>query len=194
MKSGIIALRGPNVFPGYLLSEHNEGLWIEIDGKPWLNTGDLGRQDADGYFWLSGRKKELIIRSGHNIDPKIIEEALSKHPFVALAAAIGSPDAHAGEVPVAYAQIKPGAVVSEQELLDFAARTIPERAAVPKRIRISAALPMTAVGKIFTPALQQLEVEETVCEQAKRVGATITDVKAERDARIGMIARVGVHV
>jgi fatty-acyl-CoA synthase len=114
MKSGIIALRGPNVFPGYLLSKHNEGLWIEIDGKPWLNTGDLGRQDADGYFWLSGRKKELIIRSGHNIDPKIIEEALSKHPSVALAAAIGSPDAHAGEVPVAYAQIKPGAVVSEQ--------------------------------------------------------------------------------
>jgi fatty-acyl-CoA synthase len=111
---GIIALRGPNVFPGYLLSEHNEGLWIQIDGKPWLNTGDLGRQDADGYFWLSGRKKELIIRSGHNIDPKIIEEALSKHPSVALAAAIGSPDAHAGEVPVAYAQIKPGAVVSEQ--------------------------------------------------------------------------------
>ncbi len=65
-------------------------------------------------------------------------------------------------------RIKPGAVVSEQELLDFAARTIPERAAVPKRIRISAALPMTAVGKLFKPALQQLEVEETVREPAKR--------------------------
>ena len=57
------------MFSGYLDPRHNESLWIEIDGERWLNTGDLGRQDADGYFWLAGRKKELIIRGGHNIDP-----------------------------------------------------------------------------------------------------------------------------
>ena len=59
---GVLAIRGPNVFAGYINAEHNKGLWLEIDGERWLNTGDLARQDADGYFWLTGRKKELIIR------------------------------------------------------------------------------------------------------------------------------------
>jgi fatty-acyl-CoA synthase len=101
---GTLVIRGPNVFVGYLDPRHNKDLWIEIDGETWLNTGDLGRQDADGYFWLAGRRKELIIRGGHNIDPKLIENALHKHPSIALAAAVGSPDLHAGEVPVAYVQ------------------------------------------------------------------------------------------
>ena len=87
---GVIAISGPNVFKGYLDPRHNAGVFIDIDGERWLNTGDLGRRDADGYFWLTGRKKELIIRGGHNIDPRTIEEALASHPGVALAAAIGS--------------------------------------------------------------------------------------------------------
>ena len=73
---GVIAISGPNVFKGYLDPRHNAGVWIDIDGERWLNTGDLGRRDANGYFWLTGRKKELIIRGGHNIDPRTIEEAL----------------------------------------------------------------------------------------------------------------------
>ncbi len=89
---GVIAINGPNVFSGYLDPRHNEGVWIEIDGERWLNTGDLGRRGANGYFWLAGRKKELIIRGGHNIDPKVIEDALQTHPAVAMTAAIGSPD------------------------------------------------------------------------------------------------------
>ena len=80
---GSILINRPNVFRGYLDPGHNAGLWIEIDGERWLNTGDLGRQDPDGYFWLTGRRKELIIRGGHNIDPKVIEEALQAHPAVA---------------------------------------------------------------------------------------------------------------
>src|SRR5208282_945693 len=112
---GVIAISGPNVFKGYLDPRHNAGVFIDIDGERWLNTGDLGRRDPDGYFWLTGRKKELIIRGGHNIDPRLIEEALHKHPAVAAAAAIGSPDTHAGEVPVAYVQVKTGASVTEQE-------------------------------------------------------------------------------
>ena len=161
---GVIAIQGPNVFSGYFDPRHNETLWIDIDGERWLNTGDLGRQDADGYFWLAGRKKELIIRGGHNIDPKCIEDALHKHPAIALAAAIGSPDAYAGEMPVAYVQLRPGASVTEEELLEFAARIIPERAAIPKRIKISDALPMTAVGKIFKPALKFREIKEVLNE------------------------------
>jgi len=189
---GVIAIKGPNVFSGYLDARHNESLWIDIAGERWLNTGDLGRQDADGYFWLAGRKKELIIRGGHNIDPMSIEEALYKHPAVALAAAIGSPDAYAGEMPVAYVQLKPGASVTEEELLEFAAKLIPERASIPKRIKISSAMPMTSVGKIFKPALQELEIEAAIRSEASRVGATIVAIHFERDARTGLTARVHV--
>ena len=167
---GAILIHGPNVFPGYLDPQQNKGLFVEIDGEAWLNTGDLGRQDSEGYFWLTGRRKELIIRGGHNIDPKLIEEALQAHPSVALAAAIGSPDAHAGEVPVVYVQVKPGASPSEQELLEFAAARIPERAAIPKQVRIVADLPLTNVGKIFKPALQRREAEIVIRVGGRRRG------------------------
>ncbi|MGA9846252.1 MAG: acyl-CoA synthetase, partial [Roseiarcus sp.] len=183
---GVIAISGPNVFKGYLDPRHDAGVWIDIDGKRWLNTGDLGRRDADGYFWLTGRKKELIIRGGHNIDPRTIEEALASHPGVAMAAALGSPDAYAGEIPVAYVQLKPGATVTEQELMEHAALTISERAAIPKRIKISSSLPTTAVGKLFKPALVDREIEETVRAEADRVGATVTSVAVERDPNVGL--------
>ena len=187
---GVIAISGPNVFKGYLDPRHNAGVWIDIDSERWLNTGDLGRRDSNGYFWLTGRKKELIIRGGHNIDPRTIEEALASHPGVALAAAIGSPDAYAGEMPVAYVQPKPGATVTEQELLEHAALTIPERAAIPKRIKISPSLPVTAVGKLFKPALVEREIEETVRAEADRVGATVTSITVDRDPNVGLRAIV----
>ena len=156
------------MFAGYLDPQQNKDLWIDIEGSRWLNTGDLGRQDGLGYFWLAGRRKELIIRGGHNIDPKLIEDALSKHPAVAMAAAVGSPDAYAGEVPVAYVQPKPGVAVSDQELMDFAAAHVPERAAIPKLVKIMPSLPVTAIGKIFKPALQQREIEAAVRGEADR--------------------------
>jgi fatty-acyl-CoA synthase len=139
-----IICRYRHVFSGYLDPRHNNGLWIDIDGERWLNTGDLGRRDANGYFWLAGRKKELIIRGGHNIDPKIIEDALQSHPAVAVVAAIGSPDAYAGELPVAYVQLKPGLVVTEAELIEHAAQTIPEKAAVP----LIAMTPISSISAI----------------------------------------------
>jgi fatty-acyl-CoA synthase len=169
---------------------HDADVWIDIGAKRWLNTGDLGRRDANGYFWLTGRKKELIIRGGHNIDPRTIEDALASHPGVALVAAVGSPDAYAGEMPVAYVQLKPGATVTELELLEHAARTIPERAAIPKRIRISSSLPTTTVGKLFKPALVEREIEETVRAEADRIGVPIVSVRVERDPRRGVQAIV----
>lgn len=187
---GTIVIQGPNVFAGYLDSRHNTDLWIDIEGARWLNTGDLGRQDADGYFWLAGRRKELIIRGGHNIDPRLIEDALHRHPAVAMAAAVGSPDVHAGEVPVAYVQAKPGVVVSEQELMEFAATHVPERAAVPKHVRIVPSLPLTGVGKIFKPNLQQREIEIIVRDEATKAGACIGELWFERDSRLGQVIRV----
>ena len=146
---------------------------ISVDGTP------------NGYFWLAGRKKELIIRGGHNIDPKIIEDALQTHPAVAVTAAIGSPDAYAGELPVAYVQPKPGFAVTEAELMEHAARTIAERAAIPKRIKISSSLPVTAVGKLFKPALVELEIEETIRAEAERTGANVAFIRVDRDPQRG---------
>lgn len=187
---GTLLIRGPNVFTGYIDPLHNENLWIEIDGETWLNTGDLGRQDKDGYFWLVGRRKELIIRGGHNIDPKVIEEVLSKHPAVAMAAAVGSPDPYAGEVPVAYVQAKPGAAVTERELLDFAASHVVERSARPKQVRIISQLPLTTVGKIFKPALHDQEIEKAIRSEAEAAGVAIASIALDRDPQLGMIARI----
>lgn len=160
---GVLVITGPNVFAGYALPEQNKGLWIDAgDGKRWLNTGDLGRQDSDGYFWLTGRKKDLIIRGGHNIDPATIEEPLHRHPAVQIAAAVGRPDAHAGELPVAYVQLKPGSTATEEEIAAFVREQIAERAALPKHIRVIDAMPLTAVGKIFKPDLKRRETVDAI--------------------------------
>ncbi|MFV9684416.1 acyl-CoA synthetase [Pseudomonas sp. NY15367] len=148
---GNLCIRGATVFKGYLQASKNADIWVDGD---WFNTGDLGRVDADGYIWLTGRSKDLIIRGGHNIDPQMIEEALHKHPAVAMAAAVGKPDEKAGELPVVYVQLKPGSQASEAELLEHAAAHIPERAAIPKNAWIIDAIPLTAVGKTFKPALR----------------------------------------
>lgn len=189
---GILAIHGPNVFAGYVASEHNDGIWIEIAGERWLNTGDLARQDAEGYFWLTGRKKELIIRSGHNIDPQVIEQAAHDHPAVQLAAAVGRPDAHAGELPVLYVQIKPEYAVNDGDILAHVMARIPERAAHPKSVTILPALPVTPVGKIFKPALSMREIEFVIRRDAAETGASVTDLIVTQDPRRGLLAKVSV--
>lgn len=190
---GTVVMRGPNVFPGYKEEFHNKGAWVDCGdgGAPWLNSGDLGRMDADSYFWLTGRKKELIIRGGHNIDPKLIEEPLVTHPAVALAAAVGRPDAHAGEVPVAYVQLEPGSKASVEELMEFAKDKIGERAAIPKQIIILDEIPLTPVGKIFKPSLSRLQICEVLTEAAKAVeGLEAIEVVAEPHKQFGTLAKI----
>jgi fatty-acyl-CoA synthase len=148
---GSVLIKGPNVIPGYKSEKDNEGLWAE---EGWLNTGDLGRKDEDGYFWLAGRTKDLIIRGGHNIDSSIIEEALHKHPDVVMAAAVGKPDSYAGELPVAYVVLSPNAGTTEDDLKAHLRTVISERAALPKDITLLDAMPQTAVGKVFKPELR----------------------------------------
>ncbi|WP_321964831.1 acyl-CoA synthetase [Paraburkholderia sp. J7] len=191
-ETGLLVISGANVFRGYAQAEHNKGLWLDLaDGRRWLNTGDLGHQDSDGYFWLTGRKKELIIRGGHNIDPATIEECLHCHPAVALAAAIGRPDAHAGELPVVFVQLRSGAHATEEELTAYAHRTIGERAARPKRVYLIDTMPLTAVGKIFKPDLRRRETLEALSAALAEGGiedarVTIADSSEKPEVRVAL--------
>jgi fatty-acyl-CoA synthase len=131
--------------------------------------------------YLTGRAKDLIIRGGHNIDPAMIEEALLAHPDVTGAAAVGRPDVRAGEVPVAYVVVVPGATVTGDELLAWAAKSVDERAAAPKSVTIIDVLPITAVGKPYKLGLRadaaRLAIEDALAEAGGVVGvdATVDD-------------------
>lgn len=188
---GALVIAGPNIFSGYKIESQNKGLWLDCrDQQQWMNTGDLARQDVDGYFWLTGRKKELIIRGGHNIDPASIEEPLHRHPAVAIAAAVGRPDAHAGELPVAYVQLKPGVSVKDGELEEFLKREITERAALPRHVRIIKAMPLTAVGKIFKPALKLAETRNAIESALSEAGLSFKEVLVNDDKSKGMAVTV----
>jgi fatty-acyl-CoA synthase len=150
---GMVLYKGPNLFSGYLDAAETARSFTP-DG--WLITGDVGFLDAQGRLHLTGRAKDLIIRGGHNIDPKVIEDALGAHPDVELCAAVGAPDAYAGELPVAFATLKAGARVSEDELLAFTAARVDEAPAKPKSITILERMPVTNVGKIYKPELRTL--------------------------------------
>ncbi|MBM7060016.1 acyl-CoA synthetase [Pseudomonas sp. UL073] len=183
---GNVVLRGITVFNGYLPASKNAGIFVDGD---WFNTGDLGRMDANGYIWLTGRSKDLIIRGGHNIDPQMIEEALHKHPAVAMAAAVGKPDEKAGELPVVYVQLKPGVAVSEAELIAHAAAHVSEPPAVPKEVWIIDAIPLTAVGKTFKPALRHDAIRRTFEAHLAGIDPAIR-VEVGADDRYGQLARI----
>ena len=157
-ETGIVLVRGPHVSPGY----HGPAAAPGTFREGWLDSGDLGYRDAAGRLFLSGRAKDVIIRGSHNIDPAAIEDALLEHPMVEIAAAVGQPDAYAGELPVAFVVLKPGAPTSEAELEDFAAARVPEPAARPKRVWILPEMPLTPVGKIFKPALRTQATQHAI--------------------------------
>jgi fatty-acyl-CoA synthase len=156
---GMVLYKGPNLFSGYLDAAETARSFTP-DG--WLITGDVGFIDAQGRLNLSGRAKDLIIRGGHNIDPKVIEDALGAHPGVDLCAAVGAPDAYAGELPVAFATLKAGAQVSEAELLAFTAERVDEAPARPKSLTLLERMPVTNVGKIYKPELRTLATAAVV--------------------------------
>ncbi|WP_406274873.1 acyl-CoA synthetase [Nocardia sp. NBC_00881] len=154
---GVLVIGGPTVFAGYVIGRTERGHVLDGMGKlvdGWLDTGDLAHIDEEGFIHLHGRSKDLIIRGGHNIDPAIIEDALLSHPKVAAAGAVGRPDIHAGEMPVAYVTLAPGAAVTEAELLEWASRHVPERAAAPKTVTVLDTLPVTDVGKPYKLGLR----------------------------------------
>lgn len=186
---GEICVSSPGIFEGSTYTEEGKNLGLYAEGR-YLRTGDLGRIDADGYLWITGRAKDLIIRSGHNIDPAMIEEALLSHPAVAFAGAIGQPDAKAGELPCAYVELVGGAKVGTRELLEHAADRIPERAAVPKYVEVLPELPKTAVGKVFKPDLRRMAITRVFNElfDEHKLSARVVDVF--EDKKRGLVARI----
>ena len=172
-ETGVLAISGPAVFAGYVTDPGSDGPRVSTRGlvrDGWLDTGDLGRVDADGFVYLTGRAKDLIIRGGHNIDPKVIEDALLAHPAVAAAAAVGRPDRHSGEVPGAYDVPAGPGPFDEAELLAWAATAIDEPAARPKYIYPVDAIPLTTVGKQFKPALAADAAVRAVTEALAAAG------------------------
>ena len=175
---GLVVVKGPSVTPGYVDEAANKGILLP-DG--WFNSGDLGRIDPDGFLWITGRAKDIIIRGGHNIDPTVIEETLLKHPDVVLAAAVSKPDFYAGELPIAYVQLVPNAKATADEVQAFAQANSPERAAAPKEIILIDKMPLTDVGK---PAKVQLRLDAA----RRAFTAALADVAGGGKILVDMVA------
>ena len=190
-ESGVLIIKGPNIFQGYLHPEDDAKAWVDGD---WFNTGDVAFIDEEGFVTLTGRAKDLIIRGGHNIDPITIEEPLSKHPAVAQVVAIGQPDTYAGELPIAYVQLKESEEnkTSVEELLEFAKNNIGERAAIPKRIELIDEFPVTAVGKFFKPELRN-RATRFVMSQTLADHNIAADVKVKFTQNRGHVAEIHLH-
>ena len=180
-QTGVLVIGGPAVFAGDVTDPDLGGPRVSREGivhDGWLDTGDLGIVDAGGFVYLTGRAKDLIIRGGHNIDPRVIEDGLLRHPAVRAAVAVGRPDRHSGEVPVAYVVPADPGRFEEAELLAWASTAIDEPAARPKRIYPMTEIPVTAVGKPFKPALLADAAVRAITEALTAAGVADAQVTA----------------
>jgi long-chain acyl-CoA synthetase len=150
---GELIFRGPNATPGYWEKPEITAACIK---KGWVYTGDLARCDEDGYFYIVGRKDELIISGGYNIYPREIEEVLYQHEDIVEAAVIGVKDQHLGEVPRAYITLRPGTSLNAEMVQDFC-RAHLTAYKIPKQVEIMKALPKNATGKILKKALAHID-------------------------------------
>lgn len=142
---GEILVRGDNVMKAYYKDPENTAKALDADG--WFHTGDLGYRDADDFYFVTGRLKELIIKGGENIAPREIDEALYRHPAVLEAAAVGIPDANYGQEILACVVLKPGQRCSEDELRGFCLNEL-GRYKTPKVIRFVDSIPKGPSGKV----------------------------------------------
>ncbi len=186
---GEICIDNPGVYEGstYTEADKNHDLFHH---DIYLRTGDLGRIDAEGYLWITGRAKDLIIRGGHNIDPAEIEEALAGHEAVAFVGAIGQPDAIAGELPCAYVELIEGSSVTPEELSTFCDTHVLERAARPKHVEILDELPKTAVGKVFKPDLRKRAITRVYDAALAEAGLSATIADVLEDKKLGLVAQI----
>ena len=151
-KQGEIVIRGPQLMKGYW-NKPEETAEILIDG--WLHTGDVGYVDDDGYFWITDRKKDLIIKGGENISPRTIEEVLFMHPKVSEAAVIGMKDDIYGENIKAFLVLNPGETATAEEIIEYC-RTKLTNFLLPKEVAFLKSFPKSLVGKILKRELRKL--------------------------------------
>ncbi len=144
-QTGELVIRGPHVMRGYYKNPEATAAAFTPDG--WLRTGDLGHRDADGFFFVTGRLKELIIKGGENIAPREIDEMLLQHPAVLEAAVVGIPDRHYGQEIMACVVRRPGVEVSEDTLREFCAERL-GRYKAPRVVRFVDELPRGPSGKV----------------------------------------------
>ena len=151
-QEGEIVLRGPMVMKGYW---NQPDATAEMIKNGWLHTGDIGYVDADGYFFITDRKKDIIIKGGENISPRSIEEVLYAHPGISEAAVIGIKDDVYGEDIKAFVVLKPGQKAAPEEIIDYCKGKL-KRFFVPKEVVILSAMPKSLVGKILKKELRKL--------------------------------------
>ncbi|GAX90157.1 long-chain-fatty-acid--CoA ligase [Effusibacillus lacus] len=152
-EAGELVVKGPQVMKGYWNNPEETRAALR---EGWLYTGDIAMMDEDGYYYIVGRKKELIITGGLNVYPKEVEEVLYQHPAVQEAAVVGIPDSYRGEAVKAYVVPKQGQSVTEEELIDFCRSQLSPYKA-PRSVELRSSLPKTTVGKILKRTLVEEE-------------------------------------
>lgn len=183
-QNGAICVRGPQVFTGYAVSRAAgapDGTSVDGPGPDgWLATGDMGHLTQDGRLAINGRSKDLIIRSGNNIDPAMIENAAARLGEIAACAAVAMPDVYAGEVPALFVVLRDGRSVSPAAVESHLRGTLADPHARPVLVEIVAALPLTAVGKIARIELRRMAAEISVRSALADMGADANAVVAAR--------------
>ena len=148
---GELCIRGPQVMQGYW-KKPEETKMVLRDG--WLYTGDIAREDEDGYFYIVDRKKDMLIYKGYNVYPRDLEEIMAKHPAVQQCAVVGKPDVEAGEIPVAFVVLKPGTQATAEELLEYCAKNVSAYKKI-RHIIFKSQLPVSGAGKVLKTELRK---------------------------------------
>jgi long-chain acyl-CoA synthetase len=148
---GEVCIKGPQVMQGYW-NKPEETKHVLRDG--WVYTGDIGREDEDGYFYIVDRKKDMLIYKGYNVYPRDLEELMAKHPAVQQCAVVGKPDLDAGEVPVAFVVLKAGAQATTEELLEYCAQNVSAYKKI-RQIIFKSQLPVSGAGKVLKTELRK---------------------------------------
>ncbi|MBS7616710.1 long-chain fatty acid--CoA ligase [Candidatus Bathyarchaeota archaeon] len=153
---GELIVKGPQVMKGYWKMPE-ETADVLRDG--WLYTGDIGKMDEDGYFYITDRKKDLIKYKGYSVYPREIEDVLYEHQAVKICGVIGKPDPVAGEIPKAFVVLKEGAKATEEELMNFVNEKVAPYKAI-RELEIRKELPLSAVGKVLRRVLREEEIKK----------------------------------
>jgi long-chain acyl-CoA synthetase len=153
-ETGEVLVKGPQVTSGYYKMPEETANAVK-DG--WLYTGDIGKMDAEGYFYIVDRKKDMVIAGGYNIYPREIDEVLFEHPKVLEACAVGIPDPYRGETIKAFVVLKPGETLTEEEVIKYCGEKL-AKYKVPKKVEFMASLPKSGVGKVLRKELRAMEM------------------------------------